>query len=210
LIDDLEGRLPQSKRAEPGNSAAHKQAWEQASKAMGERRLEEAYQLCRKLLKECPDHQDASELYKELEERRGRAGEFLATVKQGLGKQGLDELNALLAEADEAYPGHPARNAVRATLDSRAQEYAQAISECIAAMDKHMPNGAYSFLQAAKLLYPGCCEKERRANLLDTVVERTLADYNACERARRNGDDKEARAIRDESFQYWYEMRQGL
>jgi len=204
LLNDLEGRLPHGTSAARCVSAAHEQAWQGIQKAMQERHFEDAYQSCRKLLRECPDHDEGSELHKELEERRGRAGELLAAVRDGLGKQGLDDLRDLLAKADEAFLDHPELASTKLKFDDLVRRYETAIYSFRCAIDSAKCNTAQVHFETARSLNPGCCERDMRARTMAVVMARLSRDLDAI--YERGLDMYNATWV---SFcYYWREMRE--
>jgi len=177
---------------------------------MEEHRSEDAYQLCLKLLKDCPDHDDAAELYKELDEHRDRAGELLSTVREGLGREGIDDLQNLLAKADETFPGHPERAATKAKLDALAEKYDLAIRCCINEMFHYRDHAAQFHLETARLLNPGCCEREKRARVMAEVLERARRELEDARRDWHNNDRFRASQTSDAFWAYWKEMLEVL
>jgi serine/threonine-protein kinase len=174
LLDDLEGRTPSpvDDLGDADDAAGDVDTlWEEICCSVEKGELNAARQLCRRLLQRVPDHVEAKELLEELQERHQRAARLYAAIEQGLGSRSLDELDALLTEAMEAYPDHPSGHAAQVSLGVRVQQYLQATRDALAAVRRRDWAAAQSWIEMARGVNPGARETEGPARVLGKVLQ---------------------------------------
>ena len=174
LLDDLEGRdcgRLGGDGDEPIDNAHG--SWPQACDCIEWRRFDEASRLCRLVLDEKPEHDDAKRLLQQLEERDTRARQLYSTIERGMdgSSYGLDELSELLLEAIETYPDHPAGHVVQVRLDLRAKQYRAAMEEGVSCVQDGEWESALEWFQRARQLNPGGSEADRSGRTVGRILE---------------------------------------
>ena len=198
LLDALDGRCDPSQdnpETDPGAPQQDDEAWQQVLRAVHEGHLAEGQRLCRQLTASRPDHPEAQSLLDHLDERSQRAERLYGDVERGLDSLPLDELCAMVLEAFNAFPEHPAGNAVQVRLRVKARQYRQWIDEGISAARARDWEGAKFWFEKARELNPGVPEAEKPVRHCEEVLERVRTARDRIDRAIESGDYSYARAL---------------
>ena len=180
--------------------------WQRACAAAEDGCFGDAELLCCSVLHGCPRHAEARELLAELRRRYSQAQQIYAAIERESDTSGLAELSALLTEAVDAYPDHPAGIPVQIRLDLRAQRYRQAMADVVAAIQGGNWEAALSNLDVARRLNPGAREVEELARFVAGVRGHVEGERRRIDAAAAEDDREKAEALAENLERYLAQM----
>lgn len=208
LLEDLEGPSLVEDESTPDGSEGLARDWELTLELLGEGRLAEAGRVCGRILHACPEHADAAALLDQIEERSGQARELYGAIAAGLESLPLEELCALLAEAVETYPEHPAGRAVQIRLEHRSRQYRQAMEEALTSIRRRDWDSSVSWFRTARDLNAGAPDAERPVRFAEEVVRQVRETRQAIDVAIEAGHRTQAMALARGLDEYLDEVSQ--
>ena len=151
LINDLDGRT----NVQPQTIEQINELWRKARDLMGNGKLNDAGTLCRQILSISSEHNNAKRMLDKIQDRFQQAQQFYGTIERDIGRESLDELLVLLAEAVQIYPDHPDGRLVQAQLLSMTRQYEKAMYKGVRAVAEGHCEVAQASFRRARQLNPG-------------------------------------------------------
>jgi serine/threonine-protein kinase len=210
LLDDLEGK----RRDDPENACKGAEStdalWERICGHVSQRQFADARRVCHRLLEQHPDHADAKVLQDELQERYDQDRQLYTAMEQGLESIGIDSLIAMLKEAVDVFPDHPAGRVVQVRLSVKSHQYCQALESGVDAAGRREWEIALSHFEQAKRLNAGAREAEGPARLVVAILDQIRQEREWIDLAVSAGDPRRAMAVARALDEYLDEMSQRI
>ena len=166
LLDDLEA----GSNSEPAESSAPDDTWRRVCRCRDAGDLNGAIRGCGALLEEQADHVQARQLLEELQARYQEASAFYAALERDVESRNVPELLALLREAIQIFPDHPAGRLVQARVRNLAQAFRGHMQHGYEALMQGRWEIALDRLRQAQKLESGCPAPGRRHRVRDPAA----------------------------------------
>jgi len=169
LLDELDGVSAPADPPEPNDPI--EVMWRRACVCIPQRCFPQAQQLCARILRLRPDYDHAQMMLDDLHGREQQAQRLYDTIEQGLAGGSLEDLTALLREAVELYPNHPAGRVAQIGLVSRSRRYRTTMRRGAAAFLRGAWDEAAAAFQQAVAADPGSSSAAQAADLTSRVLQ---------------------------------------